>query len=108
MYKECPGSCGVCDGIKCADYNATQCQIWADAGECINNPLAVMKECPDSCGLCSTVCQDHDESCKGWAKEKQCEENKAFMFRVCPRHAASAPCSRTRTMRSSEWAAREE
>ena len=30
--------------------------------------------------LCSTVCQDHDESCKGWAKEKQCEENKAYMF----------------------------
>jgi len=43
-----------------------------------------MKECPASCGLCSTVCQDHDESCKGWAKEKQCEDNKAFMLRVCP------------------------
>jgi len=57
---------------------------WADAGECVNNPLAVMKECPSSCGLCSTVCQDHDESCKGWAKEKQCEDNKAFMLRVCP------------------------
>ena len=51
MYKECPGSCGVCDGIKCADNNATQCQIWAEAGECLNNPLAVMKECPDSCGV---------------------------------------------------------
>ena len=84
MYKECPGSCGVCDGIKCADNNATQCQIWAEAGECLNNPLAVMKECPDSCGLCSTVCQDHDESCKGWAKDGQCEDNKPFMFRVCP------------------------
>merc|ERR1719163_2710198 len=46
--------------------------------------MAVMKECPDSCGLCSTVCQDHDESCKGWAKGKECETNKAFMYRVCP------------------------
>jgi hypothetical protein len=34
--------------------------------------------------LCTTVCQDHDESCKGWAKDNQCEDNKPFMFRVCP------------------------
>ena len=84
MYKTCPLSCGVCEGVKCADKNSTQCEIWAEAGECLNNPLAVMKECPDSCGLCSTVCQDHDESCKGWAKDGQCEDNKPFMFRVCP------------------------
>ena len=50
-YKECPNSCGVCEGVKCADKNSTQCEIWADAGECVNNPLAVMKECPDSCGV---------------------------------------------------------
>jgi len=49
MYKECPGSCGVCDGLKCADGNVTQCEIWAEAGECLANPLAVMKECPASC-----------------------------------------------------------
>jgi hypothetical protein len=30
------------------------------------------------------ACQDHDESCKGWAKDNQCEDNKPFMFRVCP------------------------
>ena len=84
MYKECPNSCGVCDGIRCADNNATQCKIWAEAGECLNNPLAVMKECPDSCGLCTTVCMDHDESCRGWAKGSQCDDNKAFMYRVCP------------------------
>ena len=83
-YKECPKSCGVCEGVKCSDNNSTQCEIWADAGECLNNPLAVMKECPESCGLCKTVCQDHDESCKGWAKDNQCEDNKPFMFRVCP------------------------
>ena len=34
--------------------------------------------------VCSTVCQDHDESCGGWAKEGECEENKPFMYRVCP------------------------
>ena len=34
--------------------------------------------------VCSTVCNDHDESCKGWAKEGECEPNKAFMSRVCP------------------------
>ena len=34
--------------------------------------------------LCSTVCQDHDDSCKGWAKDSQCEDNKAFMYRACP------------------------
>ena len=120
-FKECPLSCGVCEGVKCADTNSTQCKIWADAGECLNNPLAVMKECPDSCGVgplpcsaayplwspdwrnfratglgphqdvrcappqvCSTVCMDHDESCAGWAKDSQCDDNKAFMFRVCP------------------------
>ena len=41
----------MCEGVKCADKNSTQCEIWAEAGECINNPLAVMKECPDSCGV---------------------------------------------------------
>ena len=50
----------------------------------MSNPLAVMKECPDACGVCSTVCMDHDESCTGWAKDGQCDNNKAFMFRVCP------------------------
>ena len=30
------------------------------------------------------MCNDHDESCKGWAKEGECESNKAFMSRVCP------------------------
>ena len=28
---------------------AARCPQWASAGECVNNPLAVMKECPDSC-----------------------------------------------------------
>merc|ERR1712060_349833 len=50
MFKECPLSCGVCEGVKCADNNATQCAVWAD----------------------------HDESCGGWAKEDQCDENKPF------------------------------
>ena len=34
--------------------------------------------------VCTTVCNDHDESCKGWAKDNECVDNKAFMFRVCP------------------------
>ena len=51
MYKECPSSCGVCENMKCSDNNSTQCAIWAEAGECLNNPLAVMKECPDACGV---------------------------------------------------------
>ena len=124
MYKTCPLSCGVCDGAMCADGNATQCEIWRESGECLNNPLAVMKECPTACGarrrdptsperalparrvpmrharcplaassrdpltpsagVCSTVCMDHDESCPGWAKEDQCDDNKGFMYRVCP------------------------
>ena len=76
------------------------------AGECLANPIAVMKECPDSCEICSTVCMDHDESCPGWAKDEQCDDNKAFMYRVCPGSCgvcqvclrpiaarASAPCA---------------
>ena len=34
--------------------------------------------------VCTTVCNDHDESCKGWTKAGECETNKAFMHRVCP------------------------
>ena len=34
--------------------------------------------------VCSTVCNNHDESCVGWAKANECETNKAFMYRVCP------------------------
>ena len=29
--QECPLSCGVCEGVKCADGNATQCAIWSEA-----------------------------------------------------------------------------
>ena len=38
--------------------------------------------------VCMTVCNDHDESCKGWTKGGECETNKAFMHRVCPCAAA--------------------
>ena len=44
----------------------------------------MLRLCPTSCGLCTTVCMDHDESCRGWAKGSQCDDNKAFMYRVCP------------------------
>eukprot|EP00965_Chrysotila_dentata_P171127 5647362-Pleurochrysis_carterae.AAC.7 len=151
--KECPLSCGVCEGVKCADSNSTQCSIWAEHGECLNNPLAVMKSCPDACGVrgrappsaprrsgcsrspssrsrldqawmsafqrprprcrscwvrrvrpvaqvCSTVCQDHDESCLGWAAQEECETNKAFMFRVCP--AACGICQLLETPEKEE------
>ena len=42
-----------------------------------------------------TVCNDHDESCKGWTKGGECETNKAFMHRVCP-CAAPPPRACTR------------
>ena len=29
--------------------------------------------------VCSVVCMDHDESCSGWAKDGQCDDNKGFM-----------------------------
>ena len=32
MFKTCPLSCGVCEDMKCADGNSTQCQIWSEAG----------------------------------------------------------------------------
>jgi len=93
MYKTCPFSCGVCsEGPVCEDKNRTQCHIWADADECLHNPIAVVKDCPESCGVCTTGCMDHDENCKGWAfQEKLCHDQAAFMYRVCP--ASCGICS---------------
>lgn len=87
--KTCPKSCGVCGEHvdlhpPCADSNTTQCHIWADSGECENNPLSVIKECPETCGACTVACHDHDTSCKAWASDKKCDSDSAFMLRVCP------------------------
>lgn len=70
----------------CADHNATQCHIWADAGECLANPLAVLPQCPSTCGVCSSACMDHDDRCRAWAHDSKChsEQDEAFMVRMCP------------------------
>ena len=68
----------------CSDFNTTQCHIWADSGQCAENPLAVMKQCPESCGVCKPTCTDHHEGCRAWAFAKKCYDEPAFMLRVCP------------------------
>ena len=50
--------------------------------------------------VCTTVCNDHDESCKGWTKAGECETNKAFMHRVCPCAAPRHEHARTPPPRS--------
>ena len=70
----------------CLDHNQTQCHIWADTDECVNNPAAVIKDCPQTCGACSSACTDHDDRCRAWAHDGKCDEQSdhPFMLRVCP------------------------
>ena len=79
-----PGSSG--SQPACLDHNQTQCHIWADTGECANNPAAVIKDCPQTCGACSSACVDHDDRCRAWAADGKCDEESdhPFMLRVCP------------------------
>ena len=75
-------SCGVCDGIKCADNNSTQCAIWGEE-QCAANPGAMLRECPETCGVCRQVCKDKHESCKAWASAGECTKNAASMRALC-------------------------
>jgi len=50
----------------------------------MTDPGFMLRSCGASCGVCSTVCEDHHEDCKGWAKDKQCDVNKDFMIHTCP------------------------
>jgi len=89
MYMTCPHSCDACKSNQrheCHDFNATQCDIWAKAAECHNNPEVVIPMCPSSCGVCTTVCIDRDESCHQWAISGECDKESArpFMLKTCP------------------------
>tara|TARA_B110001452_G_scaffold184671_1_gene155277 strand:+ start:3513 stop:3851 length:339 start_codon:yes stop_codon:yes gene_type:complete len=84
MTRECPLSCGVCDGDSlCEDKNKTQCQIWGE-WECSNNSQAVARDCMATCKTCTKLCVDKDASCRQWMIDGECEENKQGTQQLCP------------------------
>ena len=57
----------------------------ASLGSAQTNPEFMLRKCASSCGLCTHVCQDHHESCSGWAQlDNGCEDNRLFMLKNCP------------------------
>ena len=58
MLTQCPNTCGTCqfqelvrDATKCDDTHE-KCKLWAQDGECKNNPRFMLNSCSNSCGTC--------------------------------------------------------
>jgi len=66
MYHNCPKSCGACEYAVYLDYynevvsllrsecfdDDENCEDWADAGECEDNPEFMIDNCRESCNVC--------------------------------------------------------
>ena len=82
MYKECPIACGVCTP-DCKDTKK-QCEGWAQAGGCNDNPGFMSLHCPVTCGVCKDKCKDRAADCPGWTAQGECYNNAQFMYHKCP------------------------
>jgi len=83
---------------RCRDEDSN-CKVWAEAGECRNNPGFMTDKCKRSClddgmesacpGVTSSVpklpsCYDEGgQDCFFWARDGQCESNPDFMMKSC-------------------------
>ena len=119
MMEHCPGSCAAIS--QQATSNGTpsrssgnsnknnkeppcvdkleRCALWADLGECEENPEHMHKNCPLSCNVCDQVqqqdeaddndnepefeCRDLHEKCKLWAEKGECDKNSKWMHKNC-------------------------
>ena len=86
----------------CEDFNPTDCEYWADIGECEANPGFMLEACPKSCDACPeppTVpspqgepeppvfgdCFDNHPHCTFWRSRNECELSKDWMDENCAR-----------------------
>lgn len=68
-----------------AHSNNSQCQSWADSGECQINPSWMSLNCQLSCSLCTQTCSDKHTSyeCQYWAELGECTKNSDWMWSNC-------------------------
>ena len=65
--------------------NDTQCNFWAEVGECGSNPAWMAKHCQFACKYCQHNCRDRftPEKCMEWARIGECEANAKWMIPNC-------------------------
>ena len=65
--------------------NASQCNSWAEIGECSRNPAWMAKQCQLACKYCHHNCRDKydTEKCMEWAVIGECEANPDWMIPNC-------------------------
>ena len=105
MYKECPIACGVCTP-DCKD-SKKQCDGWAQAGGCNDNPGFMALHCPVTCGVCEGKCKDTQNDCPGWAAEGECNNNPGHSLVKCPLscgNCAAGACKDTNATACAVWA----
>lgn len=67
------------------NHDDTECDLWAYARECDNNPDFMLAECKKSCNICSSVCKNNagESSCDYWASTGECDKNPNYMLVFC-------------------------
>lgn len=111
MLKYCPASCEADDiatnfrevmphdeDDSICDDKHKFCNVWANNGECEENPYDMNRFCPKSCGVCLSddvdereldeddeydSCKDKQENCVLWADHGECEVNPNYMEINC-------------------------
>lgn len=84
---------GSCDSHECIDEDS-RCLFWAQAGECVKNPVYMARSCRQSCELCigkewlfpwdvHKDCEDAHPNCERWLADGECVKNPSFMKKTC-------------------------
>ena len=83
------------------NHDDTECDLWAYAQECDNNPDYMLVECKKSCNICSSVCKNSggESSCDYWASTGECDKNPNFMLVFCKKscNVCTTPAPNTPT-----------
>lgn len=64
-----------------AAFTAEDCALWAQEGECANNPTFMWSDCLTACVLHA---KDDDERCDAWMREGECTNNPSYIQVHCP------------------------
>ena len=66
-------------------HNDTECNYWAEIGECDRNPTWMARRCHKACNYCYHDCRDKyiPEKCMQWANMGECDANPKWMHPNC-------------------------
>ena len=84
---------GVTAASDCVNLH-DECEQWADAGECNENPGFMLAECAPACNVCPTglsmshvhslpECKNAEKDCGLWAAQGECSKNPSYMITSC-------------------------